>query len=583
LAKLKYINNSFFIILFHLGFSQFVDAQTIQDQCFYSVDIGLDFNSSESIVNSNENGADMIKFNNGSWEGMGNNAASYNISINPPVNCQHAKAIFFPLTQSNESKAVGFQLVNPLVAGQFYSFIFTYVSHGFGSDPSFSPDIYTNNSNQFYDGLNIDALFVNDLNDAGANWTTQNFNFVATPAQNEHNWLFVNANEGSGMIFNFCQISDGIIPPFELEQEDILCEGSSIALEIPVNAEYYNWSTGEPSQIIEISFSGTYVAFAGNDCNSQQASITIEMSEMPELNITQDTVLCEGVIFPLTAEGTNAEYFWQDGSDDMVFEISEPGTYQLRIIDDCFDITDSVTVSYDSIPRVDLGLDTTLCFGQSYFIDATYIQDNISYSWNDGLDSPDRTINEAGYYRVTLSNQCGSASDDVRVVYSIAPPDIFPGIVGYCAFRELELSPDLDGFYEWQDGSTGSSYTVSQTGFYYVTIVDDDDCFTISDTVEVVEERCLCPVYVPNSFSPNDDGKNDVFGSYHDCDPYEYYLEIFDRGGRIIYSSDVPKNGWDGKSGPTFAPVGMYVYRISYAETHDSLLIEKTGAFTLVR
>lgn len=566
-----------------LGCGTYGYGQNIQDQCFYSVDIGLDFNSSESIVNSTAVGADMIKFNNGIWEGMGDNATLYNISINPPVNCQHAKAIFFKVNQANEAKAVGFQLANPLVAGQFYSFGFTYVSHGFGSDPTFSPDIYTNNSNQFYDGLNIDAQFVNDLNDAGANWTTQNFNFVATAAQNGHTWLFVFANEGSGIIFNFCQITDGIIPPFQLVQEDILCEGSSISLEIPVAAEYYNWSTGEPSQVINVSSPGTYVASAGNDCNSQQASITIEMSEMPELNITQDTVLCEGLIFPLTAEGTNAQYLWQDGSEEPVFEISEPGTYRLRIIDDCFDITDSVIVTYDSIPRVNLGLDTTLCFGQSYFVDASYDQENILYSWNDGLETAERTITEEGYYSVTLSNQCGSSSDDIRVLYSLAPPDIFPGIVGYCAFRALELNPGLEGYYEWQDGSTGSSYTVYQTGFYYVTIVDDDDCFTISDTVEVVEERCLCPVFVPNSFSPNGDGKNDIFGSYHDCDPYDYFLEIFDRGGKIIYSSDVPKNGWDGKSGPTLAPVGMYVYRIRYAETHDSLLIEKMGSFTLVR
>lgn len=560
-------------------------SQTIQDQCFYSVDIGLSFTSSNSIVNASNPGADMLKFNNGEWEGLGTNANLYNITIEPPVECQHAKAIFFPVPDSNDPKTVGFQLSAPLVTGQFYSFSFTTVSHGYGAEPTFSPDIYTFNNAQFYNGNTIQASFVNDLNAVGAAWNTQNFNFVATAQQNGHNWIFVHANEGSGLLFNFCQINDGVLSDIAIEQEGILCEGADTQLTVDSEAEYYNWSTGENTASINILFPGTYSVTAGNDCNSIAASIEVTMHAMPELNITQDTILCEGFIFPLNAisDDENAQYLWQNGSENSVFNVTEPGTYSVTIQDICFDIEDEVTITYDSIPTVDLGLDTTLCFGQSYFIDAVSNAGNVSYLWNDGLESSDRTITEEGYYQVTLSNQCGSAEDELRVYYSLAPPDIFPGVMGYCAFRELVLNPGLEGSYEWQDGSTDNTYTVYQSGFYYVTIADDDDCFIIRDTVQVVEERCLCPVYVPNSFSPNYDGLNDVFISYHDCDPYDYQLQIFDRSGIEIYATQIPGNGWDGKSGPTEAPSGVYIFRIRYAETHDSLPIEKQGSFSLIR
>ncbi|MBL7938707.1 MAG: CotH kinase family protein [Flavobacteriales bacterium] len=90
--------------------------------------------------------------------------------------------------------------------------------------------------------------------------------------------------------------------------------------------------------------------------------------------------------------------------------------------------------------------------------------------------------------------------------------------------------------------------------------------------------------YVPNSFTPNADGINDMFqpmGRVIDLESYD--LQIFDRWGESIYASKDPTEGWDGSIGGKGVPEGVYVYRAYAIDAIKKDVYEIFGHVTLFR
>jgi gliding motility-associated-like protein len=100
-----------------------------------------------------------------------------------------------------------------------------------------------------------------------------------------------------------------------------------------------------------------------------------------------------------------------------------------------------------------------------------------------------------------------------------------------------------------------------------------------SNEVEInVETR----MYLPNAFTPNNDGRNDYFAPVIDFIPETYRMFIYDRTGEVLFHSTDPLNGWDGSvNGAGMAREGVYVYHIEYL-SHNGTRQVATGNVTLV-
>jgi len=126
------------------------------------------------------------------------------------------------------------------------------------------------------------------------------------------------------------------------------------------------------------------------------------------------------------------------------------------------------------------------------------------------------------------------------------------------------------------DRSLNTEYTAK----YRVTAVSktDNDICSVSNTVEVNPELYM---YVPNAFTPNDDGLNDSFGALG-YGVKDYHLVIYNRWGQLIFESDKQTDQWDGTYHGYKAPVGSYVYSIdSTGYYHDSF--HKEGTVSIVK
>lgn len=138
-----------------------------------------------------------------------------------------------------------------------------------------------------------------------------------------------------------------------------------------------------------------------------------------------------------------------------------------------------------------------------------------------------------------------------------------------CDSTAIKLHATLPGIskYIWQNGSTDSVFTATASGIYTVTAVDDDGCKQTA-SVNLTFSNCSnCKIFLPNAFTPNNDGLNDVFRPKPFCNnvPLQFYhIAIYTRWGQLIYSSYNSLDGWNGTFQNIIMPQGTYVYNVDY-------------------
>jgi gliding motility-associated-like protein len=144
----------------------------------------------------------------------------------------------------------------------------------------------------------------------------------------------------------------------------------------------------------------------------------------------------------------------------------------------------------------------------------------------------------------------------------------------------LNAFVDSSSSYAWQDGSTVSRYAVSHPGTYQVTITNS--CGTAQAQKTVDFGKCNYNLFVPNAFTPNGDGHNDVFRVLYSVPPRQFKMSIFNRYGQIVFSSSDPSMPWDGTANGIKQPVDSYVWEIEFTDEKSGRHSMK-GSVVLIR
>ena len=115
-----------------------------------------------------------------------------------------------------------------------------------------------------------------------------------------------------------------------------------------------------------------------------------------------------------------------------------------------------------------------------------------------------------------------------------------------------------------------------------MTVTNNYQCEnTFCDTILIQD---LFNLYVPNTFSPDGNGVNDLFGPVLSDNLLDYYeIWIFNRWGEIIFYTDLANQYWDGTVNATPVQQDTYIWRIKYKQANVSGLKEKTGHVNLIR
>jgi gliding motility-associated-like protein len=400
---------------------------------------------------------------------------------------------------------------------------------------------------------------------------------------------------------------------------DSICAGQNTILNAGGGLNY-NW-TSNPSDpslsgqqtlvspVVSPDFTTIYTV-TGTDNNSCQstASVTAFIKPNPTAAfsiIPPRVCIGENTIITFTGSaGSGTTYNW-DFNGGTTYSGSGAGPYQVNWI---VDGSKTVTLSIDDngclsniannavlvTPNPTANFDAVNTAGcvplVVYFHDSsTNVDQSTSYLWDFGngqtstLSNPAYTYINAGTFNVTLTVYNGDdCFDSIKInnlVRAYPKPNAGIGItpqvvsifdpVVYFYDHTTGLPPPISWQWTLGDGETSTIqnlvHTYADTGKYAITLTVYNSYGCVDSTSDYVWVQNDNTIYLPNTFTPNNDQSNDVFLAYG-INLQKFNMKVFDRWGNMIYNSDDINQGWDGKYKGNKVADGIYAWTVDYID-----------------
>jgi gliding motility-associated-like protein len=387
-------------------------------------------------------------------------------------------------------------------------------------------------------------------------------------------------------------------------EDQAICTGSDVVIDVP------NWESVAAESDIQItlesnasvSYLGDPLAFTfsedgiytfvidGSILNCPfNETFQIEVVSPPKSFAQNDYNICGGDEIDLDFSDLPFDVFDSEGEAVVAALISTGGTYIFTGQNACSSFEEVVLVNETVINPPSFGDFQFLCEGQDTLA-IGFNSSDYDYLWDSGSQEPSILVFESGQNEVLVTDTAGICSESFVFQvnsFPFAPSEIFEApAVEICLEGQTIINfPPQFGPYTFSDTLAGLTYTATETESLSFTY--SDGCYTYQKTLFISVESCLCPAWVPNGFSPDEDGVNDFFKPVVDCAVYDYQMLVFNRWGREIFQSNDINTAWRGESANSdfYASTGIYVYLIVFNQELDGLRVptELTGTVTLMR
>lgn len=233
--------------------------------------------------------------------------------------------------------------------------------------------------------------------------------------------------------------------------------------------------------------------------------------------------------------------------------------------------------------------------GKAWAVPDITIVTDYNYKWLDSDGSVLRNVQSTtgdtllnlppGKYKLYIRNADGCGKN---IEYSVGEQSL-PAVqlqadTVVCQGLPIHLSiasePDIR--YMWNTGDTTCCIIVTEKGDYVLTA--ENKCGFSKDSVFIDFVKCNYCLFVPNAFTPNGDGSNDVFNIVPTCLINKYIIKIFNRWGQLVFTSLNIGKSWDGTYKGHEAEVGTYFYVIDVElEDKSKGNLQLKGDITLIR
>lgn len=309
---------------------------------------------------------------------------------------------------------------------------------------------------------------------------------------------------------------------------------------------------------------------------------------VPELIAEIETYnldMCIGESVILSSDIDNADtYIWSTGATTPTIIVNDAGTYELTAFLACDTYTRTFEVTLIPEPDYTLSENPSICEGESVALSVDTENDVL---WYNDETSHQISVEHGGRFELTISNNGCSVSDEFIVTETKKPQYGWPADAEKCETATIYLLPEANTSYDYYlDGvSTSLPIAFENSGFH--TLTAENECGTNSQHIEIKTVDCSCEMYVPNAFTPDGDGLNDLLKPILECPTTHYNFEIFDRWGALVFHTTEVQNGWDGsRTGDGYyLPPGVYAYRLQWEANKlgEKSFDLESGHITLIR
>ncbi len=368
---------------------------------------------------------------------------------------------------------------------------------------------------------------------------------------------------------NQCASTDSILveyvllPPLSVEKNTIACEGDTLIVDVTIPGGTYQWSTGSTDPVLSISSTGNYGIQVERQGCTVADSFSINFIAPPEVDLGPPLTVCAHENVVLDAFVDNAEYLWDDGATTSTHSFMPVQDLWKKVtvsFGSCASV-DSIQITVKPLPDLMISEDQTICPGTSTHFSAQTNGDSLVWSTGERAEKID--VSQPGPYFVdAYLDGCV----DQRIVNLDLFATQFKALIDdtlICDDKSIILDVQIPGaMYKWSDGTIDPTLEATE-GTYSVEVFDGNCSFR--DTVLVTTRECTYfSLFVPNIFTPNQDGSNDNLqvNLPKNLIVNEYIIQIFNRWGSLVYESSDPSDQWNGISQGKEVPQGVYMGRI---------------------
>jgi gliding motility-associated-like protein len=403
------------------------------------------------------------------------------------------------------------------------------------------------------------------------------------------------------VLTDYILVQSNVAPVLSADGSTILCDGESVILNT-TGVGPFEWTldgtviVGASASSYEAMEAGVYTASNTNEnCPAVSNSISISIQDDVEVSITpgEDVALCESSALLTAITIGNVQWLLNGtpiaGANQTTYNATEDGDYQFEAFGPglCPATSDQINISLNNEITLTVSLSSdTICDGEKATISAFGFYDSIV--WSNGATTDSIEVYQSGNYTAQVSfSSCVTDTTVSITVIELPIADAGEDLFSPCDGM-MQLTGSGDGVLTWYKDQEilGDSATVfieaPTINTVYTLDADISGCKT---TDEVLVTADCISIYIPNAFTPNDDGVNDVFKvEARGVLNYEFF--IFNRWGDVVFESKDPDDVWTGGNPDYYVPDGVYTYLVKGVNSKFEDILDSKharGTVTIVR
>ena len=348
-------------------------------------------------------------------------------------------------------------------------------------------------------------------------------------------------------------------PKDSLGADKVSCVGTPVTLDAKNPGATYLWSTGATTKTISVTSSGSYWVKVTNaaGCDSRD-TVNVNFTPVPVVALGNDISVCVGTPVSLDAGNAGATYLWSTGATTQTITPTSSGQYSVMVTSGTCSSRDTINVTFNALPVVDLGTNQLICTSDTITVDAG--NPGSSYLWSTGATTRTIQVSLAGTYKVTVTNANGCvAMDSIVITNKPVPSALFTAQGTNLLNVQFTVAPQVGSTYSWNFGDPTSVANTSSlsnpiheftaVGTYYVSLTVTNvstGCVSVNvDTIEVVSIGVNASVKntqsltaIPNPFVGNTKIEYVLLENANNVS-----IDVYDVVGRKVASllNDVPQ------------------------------------------
>ncbi|HET7115120.1 MAG TPA: PKD domain-containing protein [Hanamia sp.] len=398
-------------------------------------------------------------------------------------------------------------------------------------------------------------------------------------------------------------------PDFKVNNDTLICNIDTIQL-TSIGTGTVSWTpnyninnqhsfTPLVSPDVPTTYFATLVESRG--CSATD-SVFVNVVSRVSLNLPPDTTICLTDTITINTVSDGLHYLWSPAAtiinDTAKYPQVVPDantTYHVvSSIGKC-NTAANITVKAVPYPKADAGRDTAICFPNRIQLHATggsiYSWSPVNFLNNPDIANPVSSPEESIQYIVKVNDVLGcpkSTYDSVTVMVEKPIADAGPRDTSVVVNQPLQLNGTGAEFYFWSPATglnnpdiSNPVALLSESQQYVLQVQTASGCAS-TDTINVTVYKVKPDLYVPDAFTPNGDGKNDIFRPIPVGMKSLTFFKVYNRLGQLVYATNVINQGWDGNFKGAPQDPGVFVWMAQGVDYLGKTIFKK-GSVILIR